>query len=216
MVKRLGRFIHAKRDEWYLSMWGERLTDPHLWSLNRHSITKAFGVGIAVSFIPLPIHLPLVVAAALWWRLNLAVAIASTYIINPFTMVPAYYLAYRVGATVLRYRPRHFEFHLTWNWLEHGLGPAWRPFLFGCLLCSLTLGLLARFGLEYFWRIGTLHRYRTRHARHRRAGFPGVDPAPAQYPAPEPAPDVPPGTPPTAAVSVIEAKSPRADATARR
>ncbi len=165
LAKKLARWIHAKRHKWYLSIWGERLTDSHLWSLNRHSITAAFGVGIAISFIPLPIHLPLVVLAALWWRLNLAVGIAATYVVNPFTMVPAYYLAYRVGAALLRYRPHHFEFHLTWNWLEHGLGPAWRPFLLGCLVCSVVLGLTAHFALEFFWRVATVHRYHTRHER---------------------------------------------------
>ena len=34
------------------------------------------------------------------WRLNVAVAIAATYIVNPLTMVPMYYCAYRVGASL--------------------------------------------------------------------------------------------------------------------
>ena len=165
VVKKLARLIHARRHKWYLSIFGDRLTDAHLWSLNRRSITAAFGIGIAVSFIPLPVHLLLVVLAALWWRLNLAVAIAATYIVNPFTMVPIYYAAYRVGAALLRYRPRHFEFHLTWNWLEHGLGPAWRPFLLGCLVCAVVLGLGGRCVLEYIWRVATLRRYHQRKER---------------------------------------------------
>ena len=167
LVKKLAQLIHARRHKWYLSIFGERLTDSHLWSLNRHSITAAFGAGIAISFIPLPVHLPLVVLAALFWRLNLPVAIAATYVVNPFTMVPAYYLAYRVGAALVRYQPHHFEFHLTWNWLEHGLGPAWKPFLIGCLVCSVVGGLTARFALEYFWRVATMYRFRTRHERRR-------------------------------------------------
>jgi hypothetical protein len=159
--------LQERRHKWYLSVFGDRLTDSNLWSLNRHAITAAFGVGIAVSFIPLPVHLPLVVLAAIWWRLNLPVAIAATYVVNPFTMVPIYYAAYRIGIALLHNRPHHFEFQLTWNWLEHGLGPAWKPFLLGCLVCSIVFGLTGRFALEYFWRAATMRRYRERRERRR-------------------------------------------------
>ena len=162
LIKRLSQLIHARRHHWYLRLFGERLTDSHLWSLNRHSITAAFGVGIGISFIPLPVHLPLVVLAAVWWRLNVAVAIVGTYLVNPFTMVPIYYGAYRVGALILRSRPHHFVFQLTWNWLEHGLGPAWRPFLIGCLVCGLACGVVGRLCLEVVWRAITMRRYHVR------------------------------------------------------
>ncbi len=167
IIKRIARLIHARRHKWYLRVFGERLTDSHLWSMNRHSITMAFGVGLAVSFIPLPMHLPLVVLVALWRRLNIAIAVVGTYFVNPFTMVPIYYGAYRVGAWLLRYRPRRFEFHLTWNWLEHGLGPAWKPFLLGCLVCGIAAGVIGRYVLEYAWRAAAIRRYRTRHLRRR-------------------------------------------------
>jgi uncharacterized protein (DUF2062 family) len=169
LVKHFARLIHARRHKWYLSIFGDRLTDSHLWSLNRHSITTAFGVGIGVSFIPLPVHLLLVVLAAIIWRLNVAVGIAGSYIVNPLTMVPAYYYAYRVGALLLRYRPRHFEFHPNWNWLEHGLGPAWKPFLLGCLVCGIVFGFAGRYALELSWRLATMHRYRMRQQRRRAA-----------------------------------------------
>ncbi len=167
VVKRLAQLLHERRHRWYLRLFGERLTDPHLWTMNRHAITAAFGVGVGVSFIPLPVHMVLAALAAVWWRLNLPVAIASVYLINPFTMVPVYFAAYRVGAVLLRYRPHHFEFHLTWNWLEHGLGPAWKPFLLGCLVCGIACGLAARLALECFWRYATMRRYHRRHERRR-------------------------------------------------
>ncbi|MFI4914528.1 MAG: DUF2062 domain-containing protein, partial [Steroidobacterales bacterium] len=137
-IKQLAQIVHARRHQWYLRIFGDRLTDPHLWSLNRHSITAAFGAGIAVSFVPLPVHLPLIVLVALWWRLNLPVAVLGTYLSNPFTMVPIYYSAYRLGAWILRYRPQRFHFRLSWDWLEHGLGPAWKPFLLGCLVSAIV------------------------------------------------------------------------------
>ena len=43
----------------------------------------------------------------------------------------------------------------------------WRPFLLGCLVCSVVLGLTARFALEFFWRAATMHRYHTRRERRR-------------------------------------------------
>ena len=165
LIKKLAELVHKRRHKWYLSLFGEHLTDSHLWSLNRHSITAAFGVGVAVSFIPLPVHLGLVVLLAIWWRLNVAVAIAGTYFVNPFTVVPVYFTSYRVGAWLLRYHPRHFQFHFTWNWLEHGLGPAWRPFLVGCLVCGVITGIIGRFTLEFIWREVTMRRYRSRRQR---------------------------------------------------
>ena len=42
---------------WLLRHFGERLLDPRLWALHRRAITGAFGVGIAICFIPLPVHL---------------------------------------------------------------------------------------------------------------------------------------------------------------
>ena len=33
--------------------------DPRLWSLQRRTVTPAFGAGLAICFVPLPIHIPL-------------------------------------------------------------------------------------------------------------------------------------------------------------
>jgi uncharacterized protein (DUF2062 family) len=164
-IKHLALQVHERRHEWYLRIFGDRLTDPHLWSLNRHSITRGFGAGLAIGLIPLPVHTPVIIAAAIWWRFNLPVALAGAYMINPFTMVPIYYAAYRVGALLLHYRPQYFHFRVSWDWLEHGLGPAWKPFLIGCAVFSLVAGLTGRWILEYSWRAVVMRRYRLRRTR---------------------------------------------------
>ena len=162
LVKQLSEWVHQRRDRWYLSVFGERVTDPLLWSLNRHTITKAFGAGIAIAFIPLPMHMIAAVLVALYWRLNLPVTLVSTWVVNPFTMVPFYYGAYRLGALLLHKAPHRFRFQLSWHWLEHGLGPLWRPFLLGCLVSAVIFGWLGRWGLEFAWRSAVRRKYRLR------------------------------------------------------
>jgi uncharacterized protein (DUF2062 family) len=133
----------ALRERWLLRIFGERLADPMLWTLHRRAVTYAFGAGIAICFIPLPVHLLMTI---------------------PFTAVPVYYLAYRVGVAVTRTHPQHFRFVADWHWVTHGLLPVWRPFLVGCLTCAVIGGLLGWMLLEALWRYQVLSRYRTRHA----------------------------------------------------
>lgn len=151
------------RDRWYVRVFGERLTDPSLWSMQRRGITGAFGVGLAICFVPLPIHIPLALACALLARLNVPVIIGTIFIVNPLTVVPIYYLAYVVGATILGWKQRHFHFELSWDWLQYGLGPLWKPFLLGCVICAIVAGIAGWLSLELVWRLRVRKKYRDRH-----------------------------------------------------
>ncbi|MFM1885145.1 MAG: hypothetical protein RL026_302 [Pseudomonadota bacterium] len=169
MPRRLIRKFTPKpetlRQQWYFRMFGSRVTDSRLWSPNRRSVTAAFGAGLAICFVPLPIHFLLAIGAALLWRLNLPVVFASTYVMNPLTVLPMYYGAYRVGALLVGAPPGEFAFELSWEWLQVGLGPVWKPFLVGCLVCGAGLGLAGYAGLEVLWRWVTLRRLGRRRRR---------------------------------------------------
>jgi uncharacterized protein (DUF2062 family) len=95
-------------------------------------------------------------------RVNVPVILSTTFLVNPLTMVPVYYLAYRVGCLALGAPQGLFAFELSWDWLQHGLGPMWKPFLAGCALCGAMAGLLGWMLLELFWRRQVIKKYRAR------------------------------------------------------
>jgi uncharacterized protein (DUF2062 family) len=151
-------FAQKLRNSRLFRLLGPKITDARLWSLNRRAITMAFGAGIAISFIPLPIHLPVGLIAAMIWHLNVPTMVLTATIVNPLTVLPVYYFAYRVGVLLLGLTPGAFGFELSWNWLQHGLGAVWKPFLLGCLVCGVTVGFIAYRLLELIWRISTMNR----------------------------------------------------------
>ena len=157
------RPVAAKmRDSWYFRMLGPRLTDSRLWGLNRRAITAACGAGVAIAFIPLPAHLLFGLLAAMIWRLNVPAMIGTLLILNPFTAVLIYSAAYWVGALLLGIKAGPKFHELSWNWLQTGLGNTWKPFLLGCLVCSVVGGWLTYRLLELAWRQSTLNRLNAR------------------------------------------------------
>lgn len=161
-LRALSQRLHRVRDRWYLRPVRAWIMDARLWSLQRRSITLGFGVGLAVCFVPLPVHFLLAAAIAILARLNVPVTLATTLLVNPVTVVPLYYLAYRVGTTLLGVPQDEFSFQLSWDWLQHGLGPMWKPFLTGCAVSGLAAGLLGYTMLEFIWRRRVRQKYRRR------------------------------------------------------
>lgn len=161
-IRNLGGRVHRIRDRWYARPFAHWLGDSRLWSLQRRGITLAFGAGLAICFLPLPIHVPVALTVAVLARVNVAVILSTVFLVNPLTVVPVYYVAYRVGCLALGEPKGQFAFALSWDWLQHGLGPMWRPFLAGCALCALALGVLGWSLAELLWRRQVLKKYRAR------------------------------------------------------
>ena len=163
LLKRITPHPTKLQNRWFLRIFGPRVTNPRLWSLQRRSVTSAFGLGLAICFIPLPVHLPLAVLVAIVRQINVPTIVGTVCLVNPFTVVPVFYTAYRVGCLVLDVAPRRFNFKFDFDWLQYGLGPMWRPFLLGCLICSVLAGLTGWIALDLFWRWQVRRqRYRSR------------------------------------------------------
>jgi uncharacterized protein (DUF2062 family) len=150
------------RNHWALKPFGRFFGDPRLWSLQRRTVTPAFGAGLAICFVPLPIHVPLAALTAIFCRIHIPTIMVTLLLVNPFTVVPAYLLAYKVGVIVTDAPPLAFQFELSWDWLQNGLGPIWKPFLVGCAVTGTLFGLVGYALLDVLWRYNVRKRYRER------------------------------------------------------
>jgi uncharacterized protein len=163
LLKKICPSPGALQKRWYLRLFGDRIADPRLWTLHRRAVTSAFGFGLAISFIPLPVHFLAAAAIAVALRINLPAVYGTTLLVNPLTCMPVYYIAYRVGTTLLGISPESFHFHPSWTWFETSLQPVWKPFLLGCMACAVVTGLLGWLTLELVWRWRVTMKYRMRH-----------------------------------------------------
>ncbi len=163
--KKLSPSPHLFRERWYIRVFGARLADPRLWSVQRRAVTGAVGAGLAICFVPLPVHLPLAALVGVACRVNVPAIIATVFLVNPLTFVPIYYFAYRVGAALLGEAPRRFTISLHWETLQRDLGPTWEPLLLGCVVCAIVAGFAGWALLELVWRWSVNVRYRARRGR---------------------------------------------------
>jgi len=166
MPRGLFRKITPRRETvhgfWALRPFRHLLGDPRLWSLQRRTVTPAFGVGLAICFIPLPIHIPVAALVAIVCRIHIPTIMVALLAVNPLTIVPAYILAYKIGVIVTGAPQREFAFRMSWDWVQNGLGPMWKPFLVGCGLTGALFGLIGYALLDILWRYSVRKRYRER------------------------------------------------------
>jgi hypothetical protein len=93
--------VDKLRQQKAFGVFGERLFHPALWHLNRRSVAGGLAVGLFCGLIPGPLQMAGAAVCALWLRINLPVALATTIYTNPFTIIPLYLVAYRIGLLVL-------------------------------------------------------------------------------------------------------------------
>jgi uncharacterized protein len=166
VFKNISRQRHRWQKRWFMRPFQLLLDHPAYWSLNRRNVTRAFALGLFLSFVPLPVHIVLAAALALVLRLNIPAAVLGTLLANPLTLVPMNLLAYWVGCQLLGIHERPLAFELTWDWLTNHLLPVWKPFLLGCLVMGTTAALVGYVTLGGIWHLSLVLKY------HERKGVP--------------------------------------------
>lgn len=157
----------AVRANRWISVFGRLLLDPNLWHLNRRSVSGAVAAGLFVMFLP-PLGQSLVAAAlAILFRVNLPLAVAVSWVSNPFTLPPLLYLAYSVGSWVLGIEPARFSLDFWLDW--HNWQALLWPLTIGGLICATAASATGYFLVQWFWRWRLVRQIRIRRERYRAA-----------------------------------------------
>ncbi|OGT21236.1 MAG: hypothetical protein A2V90_09190 [Gammaproteobacteria bacterium RBG_16_57_12] len=161
---------HAQvKEHKYLKAFGTLLHNPNLWHLNRYSASGGVAVGLFASMIPLPLQMILAAIGAIVFRVNLPLAIGMTWLTNPLTAPPLYYLAYKIGAWIMRVPTQEFQFELSFDWLSQGLEIILEPFLLGSVIMGAVSALLGYWLVRWLWRLMVIKNWAARKVRRQRA-----------------------------------------------
>jgi len=161
----------------YVGILGSALHHPNLWHLNRRSVAGGVAIGMLCGMIPGPIQMLCAAILAIALRVNLPVAMTATWYTNPFTVVPLYYLAYKIGTVITgdvpaANAPPAFQLGLDnmsdWGLILLGwINAMGKPLLVG--LCALGAALSAGsyFAVRGAWRLYIVAAWRQRQRRRR-------------------------------------------------
>jgi uncharacterized protein (DUF2062 family) len=165
------------RDNRYVQWFGPLLRHPNLWHLNRRSVSGGFAVGLFAGLVPGPLQMITAALLAVPLRVNLPVALVTTFYTNPFTIGPLYLIAYEYGRLLLGEgaslpgTPPGMEWAHLWlsiqtfgNWMLT-LG---KPLAVGLVALALTLAAAGYVLAQAGWRIHVMLAWRRR-ARQRAA-----------------------------------------------
>jgi len=142
-----------------LRPFAKQLRHPELWHLNAKSVPRGVALGLGVGVIIPFMHVILAVLLAIPVRANVAIAGAFTLVVNPITIPPMYYAAYRIGSWELHHealgpdpaaaREASSELARMLFWLHHASG----PIALGILTIALTAAALGYAVSALGWRL---------------------------------------------------------------
>lgn len=173
MRKHLKRYLpdhQTVQEHRWLRYLGPQLTHPRLWHLNRHSVAGGLAAGLFCGLIPGPFQMVFAAIAAILFRVNLPLAMVTTLYTNPFTLVPIYLLAYRIGMLLNGgessfVTPPEFSLaglpqwtHAMGTWML-GLG---KPLGIGLVVLASVLAVAGYFLMLLAWRIYLIRAWRQR------------------------------------------------------
>jgi uncharacterized protein (DUF2062 family) len=167
-LKRITPDRHTLEKLWCLKPFAAHVLDRGCWTFNRHSVTRAFALGLFIAFIPptpLPVHLVTCVIFGMLWRLNLPVLVGTVFLSNPFTWLPQVAGSIWVGAKLMGLDLMPFVHEVTRRNVLIQVNHLWAPLLLGALVLGLIAAGAGYVLAQCVWRARVLYHLRRRRAR---------------------------------------------------
>lgn len=172
---------HEKiRDNRYIARFGHRLQHHNLWHLHRRSVAGGIAAGLFAGLIPgsNPVQFTAGALLAVTFKVNLPLSVLVTLYSNPFTIVPLYWLAFKLGQLVLLQSGGELpaialgmEGKGFVDWIPAAfqwLGGVGKPLVVGLPLLASVLALVGYFVTDWAWRLGVMWQWRQRGKRNAR------------------------------------------------
>jgi uncharacterized protein (DUF2062 family) len=84
----------------FLRMFGPALVEPGVWRLTRRSVAGGVATGMFCGLLPAPFQSICAALVAILTRVNLPVAVFTTFYTNPLTFIPLYLIGLEIGLSV--------------------------------------------------------------------------------------------------------------------
>jgi len=167
------------RENRAVRLFGPLLAHHNLWHLHRRSVAGGVAIGLFTGLIPGPFQMLGAAILAIVFHVNLPVAVFTTLYTNPFTFVPLYLLAYRIGTLIVGHdgaMPNIVEEFETEGWSAwlpafiEWLAKLGKPLLVGVPVLGMILATVGYFAVRGLWRLYVVRQWNKR--RKRRLIFP--------------------------------------------
>ncbi len=161
----------------HIARFGSLLSHHNLWHLHRRSVAGGVAVGMFAGLIPgsNPVQFTAAALLAVGFHVNLPIAVIVTLYSNPLTIVPLYYLAFKLGrlfAMDSSAAMPELAFHLEGTgfreWIPNAfewLGSIGKPLLIGLPLLALMLAAVSYPLVRVGWRCYVVYAWRRRKLR---------------------------------------------------
>jgi uncharacterized protein len=157
----------------FMRVFAPWLRHHNLWHLHRRSVAGGVAIGLVTGLIPGPVQMLASAIFAILFRVNLPVAVLTTFYTNPFTFIPLYVLAYHIGALATGEKTGELnapEFHWDWSHFTQLLPELIRwmsslghTLLIGLIIQCIVFALVGYFAVRGLWRLWVVRQWRGRH-----------------------------------------------------